>query len=72
MRDEAQEYQNKKRKSTDGSKEAKSLKSQMKTGTRQQKVQKGAFIDIYGNAQEQLDTDSRGETQTTQQELPNL
>tara|TARA_B110000285_G_C15021747_1_gene561941 strand:+ start:81 stop:206 length:126 start_codon:yes stop_codon:yes gene_type:complete len=41
----------------------------MKTGTRQQKAQKGALIDIYGNTQEQLDTDPRGETQTTQPEL---
>jgi hypothetical protein len=37
----------------------------MQTGTRQQKVQNGAFVDIYGNTQEHLDTDSRGETQTT-------
>ena len=50
MRDEAQQHQNKKRKGTEGSQEAKSVKSQIKTGTRQQKVQKGAFIDIYGNA----------------------
>jgi len=34
----------------------------MKTGTRQQKAQKGAFVDIYGNAHEQLDADSKGET----------
>ena len=44
----------------------------MKAGTRQPRTQKGGFVDIYGNSQEQPDANSRVETQTTQQEISNL